>query len=254
MEKPASKLPDYGNWVSVKFIIAPGLIGFLLLGLAFIVPFLGIPAGLFLLSAAYFAYARYLFAPKGKNVQGQVWAQLLNKLHWDGKGKLLDIGCGNAALTIALAKKYPQASIVGIDDWGKGWGYSQSDCQYNARLEGVEPRTTFQKGSAASLPFPDGTFDAVVSNLVFHEVPGAIDKRALIREALRVVRKGGTFVFQDLFLIESYFGKMDSLLNVIRGWGIDQVEFIETRNEPFIPIVLRLPFMVGTIGILVGAK
>ena len=80
------------------------------------------------------------------------------------------------------------------------------------------------------------------------------DKREVIQEALRVVKPGGKFVFQDLFLIEREFGRMDDLLETIRGWGIRKVEFVETRNASFIPPALKLPFMVGTMGILAGEK
>jgi SAM-dependent methyltransferase len=254
MKKSSLEIPNYGNWLSTRFIYVPGVLGMAFLGLAFFYPILAILSGIFLLVAAYFAYARYLFAPRGKNVQEQIRALLLAHMDWDGDGQVLDIGCGNAPLSIELAKKYPQASVIGIDYWGKGWDYSQNVCERNAQIEGVGERVTFQKASASSLPFPDEYFDAAVSNLVFHEVADSADKRELLREALRVVKKGGVFVFQDLFLIEPIYGKMDNLLDSIRSWGIDQVEFVETRNAPFIPTALKLPFMVGTIGMLVGKK
>jgi SAM-dependent methyltransferase len=104
------------------------------------------------------------------------------------------------------------------------------------------------------LPFEDGYFDAVVSNLVFHEVNDAKDKRELIREALRVVKKGGKFAFQDLFLERHLYGETDDLLRTIKGWGINKVEFVKTCDKPFIPTALKLPFMVGTIGIMYGEK
>jgi len=246
--------PNYGNWVSARFVLVPGTIGLLLLVAACFLPGLAILAVIFLLVAAYFIYARYLFAPNGKNLQMKIWELLLNHLDWDGKGQALDIGCGNGPLVIALAKKYPKGLINGVDYWGKNWAYSQAMCENNARLEGVENNVKFQKASASQLPFPDGSIDAVVSNLTFHEVPGQVNKRELLREALRVVKKGGPFVFQDLFLVEPYYGKMDDLLETIQDWGIQQVKFIETRNEAFIPKVLKLPFMLGTVGILVGKK
>lgn len=127
-------------------------------------------------------------------------------------------------------------------------------CEKNAQIEEVGQRITFQKASASKLPFPDGCFDSAVSNLTFHEVVDAKDKREVIREALRVVKPGGTFAFQDLFLIEREFGKMDDFLQGIRAWGIRKVEFVETRNAPFIPSALKLPFMVGTMGIILGEK
>jgi SAM-dependent methyltransferase len=254
MKKTPVEKTDYGNWVSTKFIYVPGMIGLVFAGLAFWLPALGLLAGLFLLLAAYFAYARYLFAPQGKNVQEQIRALLLAHFDWDGEGRVLDIGCGNAALVIQLAKKYPRASVVGIDYWGGNWEYSKEICEKNAQIEGVDQQVVFQKASASRLPFPDGYFDAAVSNLTFHEVADAVDKRDVIREALRVVKKGGKFAFQDLFLIDQAFGKTDDLLQTIRSWGISRVEFVETRNAPFIAPALKLPFMVGTIGMLVGEK
>ncbi len=246
--------PSYGSWVSTRFIYIPAVISLVLSGLALWYPALGILAGLFLILAGYFAYARYLFSPQGKNVQEQIHELLLTHFIWNGEGQVLDIGCGNAAITVKLAKKYPRASVIGIDYWGKDWDYSKGVCQENVRIEGVDKQVTFQKASASSLPFPDGYFDAAVSNLTFHEVADASDKRQVIREALRVVKKGGRFAFQDLFLIDRMYGSIDDLLQTIQSWGVSKVEFVNTSNASFIPSVLKLPFMVGTIGILTGEK
>ena len=252
--QPTGK-PDYGNWVSKNFIVIPGVIGLLFLGLAILFsPIWAILAALWLLTSAYFACARYQFAQDGKDVQGQIRRLVLGNLDWDGKGSALDIGCGNGALTVALARQYPEACLTGIDYWGGGWGYSQADCEENAALEGVADRLTIRKASASALPFDDGHFDLVVSNLVFHEVKDTTDKRQLVREALRVVKTGGKFALQDLFLMKPFYGEIDDLLDMIRSWGIREVRFIETCNAAFIPGLLKLPFMAGTLGLIVGKK
>jgi len=175
-------------------------------------------------------------------------------LDWNGKGKGLDIGCGNGPLTIKLAQKYAEAQITGIDYWGKQWEHSKSVCERNAKIEGVAERVVSQKASASALPFNDGAFDVAVSNLVFHEVSGIRDKKNAIREALRVVKKGGSFAFQDLFLWKRVYGEVDNLLHTIRSWGIERVDFVNTSDSEFIPKGLRLRFMVGTMGILNGGK
>jgi ubiquinone/menaquinone biosynthesis C-methylase UbiE len=216
--------------------------------------FLVILATLFLCLTAYFAYVRYKFSPAGGNVQSHVWELVLAHLDWNGKGQALDIGCGNGALAIKLAQKCPKAQVVGIDYWGKKWEYSKDTCERNAKVEGVSERVTFKKASAMSLPFGDGHFDAVVSNFVFHEVSDAKDKRELIREALRVVRKGGVFAFQDEFLIKQFWGNPDDLVAVVRNLGTSKVEFVQTRDADFIPRALRLPFILGTMAIIAGEK
>jgi SAM-dependent methyltransferase len=246
--------PEYGNWVSKRLVYVPGLASFALLGSALFFPVLIIPAALFFVVFAYFAYARYQFSPQGRNVEDRIRELVLAHLDWNGEGRALDIGCGNAALTIKLAQKYPTAQVVGIDYWGRKWEYSKNTCERNARVEGISDRVTFQKASASALPFSDEYFDAVVSNLVFHEVSDAADKREVIREALRVVKKGGKFAFQDLFLMKRVYGNVDDLIGVIRSWGMRNVEFVRARDASFIPTALKLPFMVGTIGIITGEK
>jgi ubiquinone/menaquinone biosynthesis C-methylase UbiE len=246
--------PDYGNWVSKRFIYVPFVMGLVFLVSTFLFLFLVIPAVLFFLLATFFAYARYEFSPAGGNVQDHVWELVLAHLDWNGEGQALDIGCGNGALTIKLAQKCTKARVIGIDYWGKKWEYSKNTCERNAKIEGVSERVTFQKASAVSLPFDDGHFDAAVSNFVFHEVSDAKDKREVIREALRVVRKGGAFAFQDEFLIKQFYGKPDDLIATIKNWGISKVEFVQTRDAVFIPRALRLPLLLGTIAIIAGEK
>jgi len=246
--------PNYGNWVSMKLVYVPGIVGLVLMGLSILVPLLIIIGAIFLLISLYFAYARYLFSPKGGNVQNQIRGLVLSNLDWNGEGKALDIGCGSGSLTIDLAKKCKDARVIGIDYWGEQWEYSKKTSEKNAEIEGVAKRVTFQKASAAALPFDDNSYDAAISNLVFHEVSGTKDKKELIREALRVVKKGGKFAFQDLFLWKHVYGDSDALIATIQSWGIKKVKFINTSKSAFIPAILKLPFMVGTIGIIVGEK
>lgn len=254
MNQPTVKKPDYGNWVPAKLLYLPASISIFFGALSFLFPCLAVLAAILFLCCAYFAYARYCFSPKGKNIQARIQSLLVNHFEWDGGGKLLDIGCGSAAVTIMIAKKYPDAHVTGVDYWGGAWEYSKGVCEENTEIEGVGNRVTFQKASASSLPFDDETFDAVISNLTFHEVGDTKDKRLLIKEAVRVLRKGGSFAFQDLFLWKRVYGEVNDLLDIIKSWGVESVEFINTSESQFIPKALKLPFMVGTIGILRGRK
>ena len=254
MPSSTSLKPDYGNWVSKKFILVPGVLCLVFLGLTSLTPFWTVLTVLFFLIFAYFILSYYRFSPAGGDVQAKIVGLILDHLEWDGLGQALDIGCGNAALTIRLAQNYPDARVTGIDFWGRNWDYSQQVCEQNAQIEGVGERVVFQKASASALPFEAGSFDLAVSNLTFHEVSDSQDKREVLREALRVVRLGGKFVFQDLFLVEAIYGKPDDLMALVKSWGIRKVEFVRTCDQAFIPFLLKLPFMVGRIGILYGEK
>jgi SAM-dependent methyltransferase len=251
---------DYGNWVPKKLLIALLLLTSLF-GAATFLPIhtivrvlLGILAVATLLLLLYMYYSYRVFSANGGFFQKKIRGVVLDTLAWDGKGKALDIGTGAGALAIGVAKKYPDAEVTGIDYWGKGWNYAKEMCEKNAGIEGVGERTVFQKVSAANLPFGDGEFDAAVSNLVFHEVNDAKDKRDVIREALRVVRKGGVFSFQDLFRVRKHYGDMDDLLATIRKCGVEEVYFTDTCDLVEIPRLLRIPLMFGDVGVIYGRK
>jgi SAM-dependent methyltransferase len=249
--------PNYGNWVSTRLLFVPGTGTLVFAGLAILFRPAIVLAALLGAMFVFFAYARYLLSPRGRDLQGEVYNLVLSNLAWDGKGRAIDIGSGSGPLAVRLARRYPDARVVGVDYWGetqKYWQYSQGICEKNAAIEGVEQRVSFQKASASKLPFEDGSFDAAVSNLTFHEVADARDKRQVVREALRVVKKGGQFSFQDLFLDKRLYGEPEELLATIRSWGVERVDLVRSGDAPCIPRLLKLPFMVGPMAIIAGEK
>ena len=169
---------------------------------------------------------------------------------------LLDIGCGAAALTVRCAKTFPKAQITAMDYWGVEWSYAKEQCEKNARIEGVADRISFQKGDAAKLDFADETFDAAVSNFVFHEVRTAKDKRDVVKEALRVVKKGGVFSFQDMFSQKALYGDMEQFVRELKEEGISEVHYIGNLEKKldFIPGFVTTPWMISGMGIIYGKK
>lgn len=243
-----------GNWVSQRLVAMTGAPAVVLGGLSFVSPYFLIGAVPLLLACGYLAYARHRFSPRGGNVQGQIQDLVMERVTWDGRGTVLDVGCGDGRMAIQLAQRFPGAQVTGIDYWGGMWEYSCQACEANARDAGVADRVTFQKASAARLPFEDGAFDLVISNMVFHEVKEVTDKTLVVQEALRVLREGGSFVFQDLFRVTQFYGRIDDLLRVLREGGVSRVDFVDTSASSFIPAPLRLPFMAGSIGMIHGVK
>ena len=188
-------------------------------------------------------------------LMGKVHQYLVDHLDWDGNGTLLDIGCGGGALTIRCARRFPRARITGTDYWGPEWSYAKEQCEQNARLEHVADRLIFCKGDAAALEFPDGAFDAAVSNFVFHEVRTQPDKRKVVRESLRVVKKGGSFAFQDLFSQKKLYRDMEEFIAELKEEGIGEIHYIPfVERQGFIPGFVQAPWMLYGIGLIYGKK
>ena len=225
--------PNYGNWVPEKllYLTFGGAALFLVLALLSGLAFSNTPLAVIcaILCAVLLAFGIYMYAchecfafGKG-DMMAKVHAHLVAHLNWDGHGTLLDIGCGAAPLTVRCAKAFPDAALIGMDYWGAQWNYAKEQCEKNAAIEGVASRIHFEKGDAAHLNYADETFDAAVSNFVFHEVHSARDKRDVVLEALRVVKRGGVFSFQDLFAQKSLYGDMDTFVEELKKEGISEI-------------------------------
>jgi arsenite methyltransferase len=109
---------------------------------------------------------------------------------------VLDIGCGGGLDSLVAAVLVgPRGRVVGID--------LSSDMIARAREHlreaGLDP-VDFQEGGGETLPFPDESFDVVLSNGVFNLLP---DKPSALREAWRVLKKGGRLMMADQVLTGS---------------------------------------------------
>lgn len=106
----------------------------------------------------------------------------------DLSGSILEIGAG----TGANVPRYPAAvkRLVLVDD------DPHMLAKLEARIASVRRKTEIEvvQASAASLPFADASFDAVVSTLVLCSVP---DADVVLREIRRVLRPNGAFVFLE---------------------------------------------------------
>ena len=265
-ERIMNEKANYGNWVPEKALYmlfgaavvlgAIAVIVQVVLSKPVITAAAGVLCVLALIMAVYMLICHETLAFGKGNMMAGVHEHLVEHLDWNGEGRLLDIGCGAAALTVRCAKAFPKAQITAMDYWGAEWNYAKEQCEKNAQIEGVADRTSFQKGDAAKLDFPDESFDAAVSNFVFHEVRTAKDKRDVVREALRVVKKGGVFSFQDMFSQKALYGDMEQFVRELKAEGISEVHYIGNLEKKleFIPGFVTTPWMIRGMGILYGKK
>ncbi len=140
------------------------------------------------------AFARRLFQglPRRYNLLAEVLSlgqdrrwhdEMITHVAPAAPGRILDVACGPAAVTCALAAA-TSASIVGIDLSHDMLGQGA----VNVARHGLTDRVSLVLGRGEQLPFGDGAFDALTCTYLLRYVA---DPAATIAELARVVRPGG---------------------------------------------------------------
>lgn len=113
-------------------------------------------------------------------------AELARRLPAKPPGDVLEVACGTGRVTRYLRERAsPEVKVVATDISRAMLDYARGRL---AAAHGVE----WHEADACKLPFGDAAFGAVVCAFGVMFVP---DKAACFREARRVLRKGGTFLF-----------------------------------------------------------
>jgi arsenite methyltransferase len=110
---------------------------------------------------------------------------LLEEVPLTNVTNVLDVGCGTGFPLIELAERLgSRAHLHGIDPWSGGLKRAAEKIASRGT-----PNVTLHEGSANAMPFPDATFDLIVSNLGVNNFD---DRAAAIRECRRVAKPGAT--------------------------------------------------------------
>ncbi len=160
----------------------------------------------------------------------------------DGQS-VLDVACGTGIVARTAARRVaPGGRVVGVD-------LNEAMLKVAAR---VCPGVDLRLGDAASLPFDDGTFDAVLCQMALMFFP---DPTVALREMGRVAKPGGTVVVmvpssldaqpayrllvdlaarhagpEAVAMLSAYWrsGNLDELLSTVRTAGL---EVLSTRTR-----------------------
>jgi ubiquinone/menaquinone biosynthesis C-methylase UbiE len=116
---------------------------------------------------------------------------------------VLEIGAGSGSVAKQLLSRGPELAWVAID-------IDPHMTQAAATRLGEFPDASAKTADATALPFPDVSFESVVSCLMLHHI---IDWERAVAEVARVLRPGGAVVGYDLVRTP-----LASLFHWLEGW------------------------------------
>jgi arsenite methyltransferase len=138
--------------------------------------------------------------------------RLLDRLSLKGNERVLDVGCGRGLMVIGAAKRLTTGSAVGIDIWQSEdlSGNRAEATLENAVLEGVKDRVRVETADMRRLPFPDASFDVVVSRAAIHNLYERTDRAKALAEIARVLAPGGQVLIDDIRHLNEYEAELRS--------------------------------------------
>ena len=118
--------------------------------------------------------------------------------------RVLDLGCGTGTLALMVKRSQPDAEVVGLDADPQMLKVATA----KAALETIAVK--FDQGMAFSLPYPDDSFDRVLSSLMIHHLKTP-DKGKTAREIHRILKPGGRLHVIDFGKPRTLYGKLVGL-------------------------------------------
>ena len=183
----------------------------------------------------------------------------------EGASRVLDVATGTGDLAIAIARRPPQAEVIGGDPSAKMIEVG------GTKLRALADRVRLALGDAQALDFPDDTFDGVTVAFGIRNVP---DRAAGLREMTRVCRPGGRVAILELgepkggvmaplarFHIRQVVPRVGALLSGAREYRYLQssiaafppaAEFADMMKAAGLAVLEVVPLTFGVCNLYVG--
>jgi arsenite methyltransferase len=145
--------------------------------------------------------------------------------------RVLDVGCGTGFPALELAQRLgPAATVTGIDPWAA----AVDRARHKAKIWGVD-NVTFVDGDATAMPFPDSSFDLIVSNLGLNNFA---DPVTALTECRRVARPGSRLALATNLqgTMAEFYAIFRSVLNAPAAQAVD----IHVAQRATIPGIFAL--------------
>ena len=121
---------------------------------------------------------------------GAIREGLIQQAQFDAGQQMLDLACGTGTLAVQIKHRFPAVNVIAVDCDRTILSLAER------KANRVEVTIQFDHAFAECLPYPDGSFDRVVSNLFFHHLTWAKKKQAA-SEIYRILKPHGELHVAD---------------------------------------------------------
>ncbi|WP_083682751.1 class I SAM-dependent methyltransferase [Paenibacillus sp. FSL A5-0031] len=143
--------------------------------------------------------------------------KLIRQIQVDPGQRVLDLGCGTGTLTLLLKQAYPKAEVTGLDIDPNVLRIAEK------KAENIGIDIKFNQGMSFELPYPDHSFDRVITSLMFHHLT-LENKLRTLNEAFRILKPQGELHIAD-------WGKAQNGLMRIAFLSIQLLDGFKTTSD-----------------------
>jgi ubiquinone/menaquinone biosynthesis C-methylase UbiE len=123
--------------------------------------------------------------------------------------QILDVGTGTAQIPIVICKRNSDLKITAIDLADSMIVLGNK----NINAARLEDSITLVQVDSKKMPYPDESFDQVVSNSIIHHIPNPVE---CFKEMIRVTKKDGLLFVRDLLRPDS-IAELQNIVNLHAG-------------------------------------
>lgn len=128
-------------------------------------------------------------------------SRLIEQAQIQAGQRVMDLGCGTGTLAIMAKQAQPQAEVFGLDADPQMLKVAQ------VKKDQEKLEVKFDVGFTNNLPYPDESFDRVLSSIMIHHLKTP-DKEKTAHEIYRVLKPGGQLHIIDFGKPYTWYGKL----------------------------------------------